>query len=59
MNKTYWVLSDGENPQKIFFTEERAKSEGQGYRSYLDVFDDEGNLVQSLKCGDGYWTEDF
>lgn len=62
MNKTYWVLSQGEQPAKIFFTEERAKSEGANYSDpYLDVFDDEGNKVQSLKyewftCN---WTEDF
>ena len=62
MNKTYFVLSQGEQPVRVFLCEELAKQEGSEYSDpYLDVFDEEGIRVQSLKFDydSQNWTEDF
>lgn len=61
----YFVLSEGENPARLFFDENVAKTEGKDYSDpYLDVFDEKGNKVEALKLvndgtGNMEWTKDF
>ena len=63
----YYVLSQGENPKRIFFDENVAKQEGSEFsNAYLDVFDADGMHVQAWHLaddgtgtGDLEWTTDF
>lgn len=62
----YYVLCDSEKPLRIMFDEHEAKFSCQGDFEYLEVFDEDGILVQNFKWiwekidfSEGYWTEDF
>ena len=65
--KRYYVLSNGESPSKIFFDKASAIAlEVSDNGTYMDVFDEQGELVESWKykmVGDsfknGYWTTKF
>ncbi len=60
MNKTYWVLSDGEKPIRMFFLEDEAKQCAEHIGAdFIDVFDDDGEVVQSIKFVNDVWTEEF
>ena len=56
--KKYWVGSNGESPEKIFFNEIDAMRSGC---AYVDVFDESGSLLvgKSLKLVDGVYKDDF
>ena len=61
MNKnaaTMFVLSNGDSPMKIVFSEEDALNSGV---EYIDAFDENGNLVNSLKINPNTmeYTDDF
>jgi hypothetical protein len=62
----YYVLSQGEEPIKLFFNEATAFADGAEWsNAYLDVFNEEGNKVESFKLeynsdNDSFvWTKDF
>lgn len=61
----YYVLSEGEQPARLFFDEVEAKTKGKDYRDpYLDVFNEKGEKIQALKLvrdddGKEEWTTNF
>lgn len=63
--KTYFVLSDGENPIQILFSEPFAKTLGEKVNNaYIDIFDQDGFHVEVIKHvyddnDVSVWTSDF
>jgi hypothetical protein len=61
----YYLLSQGEDPTRLFFDETVAMTEGKEYsNAYLDIFDALGNKVKAYKlvddgAGNMVWTTDF
>ena len=60
-NEKYFVSSNGDAPERMFFDEKRAFDCGD---TYLDAFDENSDKVASwkrVKLDDGSlaWTEDF
>ena len=60
-NQKYWVASNGDAPDAMFFNEETAFANES---NYLDVFDAEGNKVEAwmrtVDChGKTVYTKDF
>ena len=56
MNERYWVGSNAEMPEKLYFNKHEAFSSGH---SYIDSFDDEGEHVASYKLVGDTHTTDF
>lgn len=55
--ETYFVGSNGEEPNKIYFNKGAAMLGGD---LYLDSFDSDGNKVNSYKLvGKGFYTNSF
>jgi len=54
----YFVCSEGDTPLVIKFNEEEAKA---GLFEYIDVFNEEGTILYSLKLEDegNNYTKDF
>ena len=56
-NEKYFVTSNGDAPEAMFFNKEQAMSNGD---TYIDSFDEGGVKVESYKRDvDGLWTTDF
>lgn len=54
----YFVVSGGDEPYFMRFSlEEAQKDPANG--DYIDVFDSEGERVDSYKFVDGAWTDTF
>ena len=58
---TYFLLSGGDEPQRLCFSLTEAKDDGALTSTYLDVFDEKGVRMpeKSLKFVDGKWTDSF
>jgi hypothetical protein len=58
--KSYYVLSRGEQPVGLFFTPEEATIAAEDVCDpYLDVFNEKGLHLRTLKWFKGGWTADF
>ena len=57
MEEKYFVLSDGDAPDRIAFSIEEATEECP---TFIDIFDEAGNKVRALmRTMDGDYTENF
>lgn len=58
MNEIYFVASESESPDRIFFTKDEAEN---SRIQYIDSFDKNGIKVASYKLDDNeeYYTTDF
>jgi len=56
MKVKYWIGSDGSNPERIYFNEIDAMVSGY---AYLDLFDEVGALVESLKLVENEYISQF
>lgn len=52
----YFVVSNGDAPDGIFFNLEDAKADES---IYIDMFDSKGKWVNAIKFVNGEWTENF
>jgi hypothetical protein len=52
----YWVGSNGEDPERIYFNHSDALNSDH---NYLDSFDSDGLHVESYKLVDHRYTTDF
>ena len=57
----YFLISGGDEPQRICFSLTEAKDDGARRSTYIDVFDGQGQRMPelSLKFVDGKWTSEF
>lgn len=52
----YFVASDGDSPKKLFFNYSEAFNSDY---TFIDVFDEMGELVIGFKNIDGVWIDEF
>lgn len=57
MEEKYFVVSNGDKPDAIFFNREVVF--GMKTNQYIDSFDVTGTKVESYKLVDGEYTTDF